>query len=220
MQGADRLARGGARHRRLRGIASGRENSPTDATRTADSGRRSGAAELARGLLYLGFMNTLKEILVATDFGEASATALRYGRDLARRFGARLHVLHVVDLLPARLGGIEGYVPNLGNIQREIEEQSATDLDALLSDDDRTSLRACAVLRTSTSPAAEIVDYARHNGIDLILVGTHGRTAAARWLIGSVAEKVVRSAPCPVMTVRHPEHEFVLPDPREALARA
>ena len=65
---------------------------------------------------------------------------------------------------------------------------------------------------TAISPAAAIVDYARREQIDLIVMGTHGRGGVAHLLMGSVAERVVRTAPCPVLTVRHPEHEFVLPD--------
>ena len=73
-----------------------------------------------------------------------------------------------------------------------------------------------AVLETSDHPADEIVQYAKAAGIDLIVMGTHGRGAMAHLLVGSVAETVVRTAPCPVLTVRHPEHEFVVPDAAEA----
>ena len=72
---------------------------------------------------------------------------------------------------------------------------------------------------TSNSPAIEIVDYARKNGIDLIVMGTHGRGAIAHFFMGSVAERVVRMAPCPVLTVRNSEREFVLPDALVAVSR-
>jgi nucleotide-binding universal stress UspA family protein len=65
-----------------------------------------------------------------------------------------------------------------------------------------------------------IVGYAKENDVDLIIMGTHGRGAIAHLLMGSVAERVVRTAPCPVLTVRHPEHEFVLPDALAAVAKA
>ena len=68
-------------------------------------------------------------------------------------------------------------------------------------------LRACG----AAGPWAEIVRYAKEGGLDLIIVGTHGRGMLGHLLMGSVAEKVVRMAPCPVLTVRHPQHEFVLP---------
>jgi nucleotide-binding universal stress UspA family protein len=73
---------------------------------------------------------------------------------------------------------------------------------------------------TSAAPALAIVEYASANGIDLIVVGTHGRRAVAHLLMGSVAERVVRTAPCPVLTVRHPEHEFIRPDTLVAAAGA
>jgi nucleotide-binding universal stress UspA family protein len=73
---------------------------------------------------------------------------------------------------------------------------------------------------TGTNPAATIVDYARAHMIDLIVLGTHGRGAVAHMFMGNVAERVVRSAPCPVLTVRHPQHEFVLPDALVAVSRA
>ena len=72
---------------------------------------------------------------------------------------------------------------------------------------------------TSNSPATEIVNYARRNGIDLIVMGTHGRGAIAHLLMGSVAERVVRTAPCPVLTVRNPERDFVRPDALVAVSR-
>jgi nucleotide-binding universal stress UspA family protein len=165
-------------------------------------------------------MNTLKDILVATDFGEASNTALLYGRELARRFGARLHVIHVVDLLVAHVGASEGFITNLQELQQDDEVQAEEDLQRLLSEEDRQALRARTVVTTSSTPAEAIVDYAKTANIGLIVVGTHGRRAMARLLVGSVAERVVRSAPCPVLTVRHPEHEFIVPDALQVVARA
>jgi nucleotide-binding universal stress UspA family protein len=73
---------------------------------------------------------------------------------------------------------------------------------------------------TSDAPAVAIVDYAARGKIDLIVTGTHGRGGVAHMVMGSVAERIVRTAPCPVLTVRHPEHEFVLPDARTAVAEA
>ena len=69
-------------------------------------------------------------------------------------------------------------------------------------------------------PAHAITEYAKEAAVDLIVLGTHGRGAVAHLLMGSVAERVVRTAPCPVLTVRHPEHEFVLPDALVAFAGA
>ena len=73
---------------------------------------------------------------------------------------------------------------------------------------------------TSNAPALAIVEYAKGSDINLIVIGTHGRGGMAHLLLGSVAERVVRSAPCPVLTVRHPEREFVLPDALVAVTKA
>ena len=87
-------------------------------------------------------------------------------------------------------------------------------LGKILTEQEDKELRAEYVLRASGlgGPYVEIVRYAQERTIDLIVMGTHGRGFVAHMLMGSVAEKVVRKAPCPVLTVRHPEHEFVIPD--------
>ena len=164
-------------------------------------------------------MIRLKKILVATDFGESSEAALMYGRDLARGFDATLDVLHIVQNVYSHFG-TEAYVSVLPDLQRDVEDAARTRLEALLSEEDRTALQATPVILTSGAPASAIVDYANEARIDLIIMGTHGRGAVAHMLMGSVAERVVRTAPCPVLTVRHPEREFVLPDALVAVARA
>lgn len=165
-------------------------------------------------------MIALKKILVATDFSEPSEAALAYGRELARNFGASLTVLNVVDNILTRAYGADGMVLADSELQREIEAGAQKQVDALLFGEDRRDLRAVGVTVTSNSPAAAIVTYARDLAIDLIVMGTHGRGAVAHLLMGSVAERVVRTAPCPVLTVRHPEHEFVLPDALVAVGKA
>ncbi|HEU4927418.1 MAG TPA: universal stress protein [Vicinamibacterales bacterium] len=157
-------------------------------------------------------MIALKKVLVATDFGPASEAALRYGRAFARGFGAELHVLHVVDNVFARAVAGYAYAAISPTIQQDIERAGRAQTEALLGEDDRQDLHAVAATATSTSPADAIVEYARDRAVDLIIVGTHGRGPVAHLLLGNVAERVVRMAPCPVLTVRQPEHEFVLPD--------
>ena len=165
-------------------------------------------------------MIAVKNVLVATDFGIASETALVYGRELARTFNARLHVLHAVDDLLGRAMSAEGYAADVSGIQQAIEKSARERLDAIVADDDRRELQAHTVLMTSVNPAAAIVTYAKEAAIDLIVVGTHGRGGMAHFFMGSVAERVVRTAPCPVLTVRHPEHEFIQPDALQAVARS
>ena len=82
----------------------------------------------------------------------------------------------------------------------------------LVSNDDRRELLATTVLRVSNSTAQVIADYAKEASIDVIVIGATGRGTVDRMLMGSVADKVIRRAPCPVLAVRHPEREFVFPD--------
>ena len=156
-------------------------------------------------------MIALRDILVATDFSEAADSALQYGRALAHQFGSTLHVLHVADDVYVRLGG-DAYVAVLPELQKELEAEARKRLDALLVDNDPDPLPAKPVVVTATAPAAAIVDCARDRHIDLIVMGTHGRGGVAHLLMGSVAERVVRTAPCPVLTIRRPEREFVTSD--------
>jgi nucleotide-binding universal stress UspA family protein len=165
-------------------------------------------------------MMTLKNVLVATDFSEASDAALTYGRTLARMFGATLHVLHVTENVYLRSFGSEAYVPAVPDLQAEVDEAARKQLDALVIDSDGSGPATRKVLRTANAPAREIIEYAAAEGIDLIVMGTHGRGGVAHLLMGSVAERVVRTAPCPVLTVRHPEHEFIVPDTLAVAARA
>lgn len=164
-------------------------------------------------------MIRLKNVLVATDFSETSEAALAYGRELARTFGAKLHVLHVADNIMMRYA-FDGSVVLPADAQADLEHAARTRLERLLGDDDRRELGAIAVLRPSNVPPDTIVDYAKAADIDLIVMGTHGRRALARLLLGSVAERVVRTSPCPVLTVRHPEHEFLAPDALVSVAKA
>jgi nucleotide-binding universal stress UspA family protein len=157
-------------------------------------------------------MITLTNILVATDFSEPSDAALTYGRALACHFKSTLHVVHVVGHVPDVFSAAEAYVISVPKLEQQIEDAARKALDDLLIDNNELPLPIRRVLITSNAPALAIVDYARQEPIDLIVTGTHGRGAVAHALIGSVAERVLRTAPCPVLTVRHPEHEFVVPD--------
>ena len=139
-------------------------------------------------------MIALKNILVATDFGEAADAALAYGREMARTFGSTLHVLNVADDVYVRLGG-DAYVAVLPDLQKDLEVAAQKQLDALLIDNDPKPIPVKRAVLTSSATAAAIVQYARDRNIDLIIVGTHGRGAVAHLLMGSVAERVVRSAP-------------------------
>ena len=148
-------------------------------------------------------MIVLKHVLVATDFSPPSDAALTYASALARTFDAELHVLHVAENFFFRATPSDPHAVVAAR-QRTLDHRLAAAA--------RAGLRARAVIEVSDSPADAIVEYAQGEGIDLIVMGTHGRSAISQLLVGSVAERVVRTAPCPVLTVRRPEHEFVIPD--------
>ena len=165
-------------------------------------------------------MIALKNILVATDFSEASDAALNYGRTLARTFGATLHVLHVTENVYLQAFGSEAYIASVPDLQRDVDEAARKQLDGLLMDSDGSGPAVRKVLQTANAPARTITEYATKEGVDLIVMGTHGRSGVAHLLMGSVAERVVRTAPCPVLSVRHPEREFIVPDMLATTARA
>ncbi|MCU1386278.1 MAG: putative universal stress protein [Acidobacteria bacterium] len=166
-------------------------------------------------------MITLRKVLVATDFSAPSIAALSYGRELARSFGATLTVVHVVDDIVMRAYGVDsGVLVTDPAVQRQFEADALTQVTAAISDDDRTHLAAEGVVLVASAPSAAIVGYAHESRTDLIVMGTHGRGGFAHLLMGSVSERAVQSAPCPVLTVRHPEHAFVHPDALVAVAKA
>jgi universal stress protein A len=155
-------------------------------------------------------MIALKNVLVATDFSEPAAVALKYGRDIARTFNARLHVLHVVDDV------LTHYSPEIGliseDMQKDLERIAWRHLEALITEDDRRTVEMIPVVQSNVGAALGIVDYAKKNLIDLIIMGTHGRGVIRHLLLGSVAERVVRIAPCPALTVHANEREFIAAD--------
>jgi len=162
-------------------------------------------------------METFRTLLVATDFGETSEAALGEGRAVARALGAELHVIHVVHDLAVHGGEWLGSAMSLRATQADAEEAARQRLDSLVSETDRQALGARTVVVTANSIPQAILDYADEANIDLLVVGTHGRGPLGRLVMGSVAEALVRTAPCPVLTVRHPRHAAVPPEPPHAV---
>lgn len=161
-------------------------------------------------------MIVLKNILVATDFSDSAAVALAYGRDLARTFNARLHLAHMVEDVMVRYSPEVSFaVPEL---QKNLEQKAWRDLRALITEDDRV-LNVVPIVQTCVNIPNALVDYAKANNIDLVITGTHGRGAIQHLLMGSVAERVVRTAPCPVLTVHAKERDFIAPDALVATAK-
>ncbi len=162
-------------------------------------------------------MIRLKNVLVATDFSEPSQTAMEYGRTLARTFGATLHVVHVVENVFIRTAAGEFGVAEAGVVLQSLEDAAKSQLAAVVGDDDRRELGATASILNANTAASGIVSYAKEHAIDVIVIGTHGRGALSKLLMGSVADRVVRTAPCPVLSVHPGEREFVVPDALQAV---
>lgn len=155
-------------------------------------------------------MIELKRILLPTDFSEYSKTAINYACAFADQFGAELHLLHVLQDLVALVPEPELAIPPPGDYLKELQESCERALDQLLDPAWEAEHKVVRATRQGP-PFLEIVRYAKEEDIDLIVIGTHGRSGLAHVLLGSVAERVVRKAPCPVLTVRPSDHQFVMP---------
>ena len=135
-----------------------------------------------------------------------------------RAFGAKLHLLHVeprhdLQIMVERELIVEKYLSEMA--AATFPQNAARELLAkVLTRQEQNEVAAECVLRASGlgGPYAEIVRYAKERDIDLIVMGRHGHGFAPHILLGSVAEMVIRRAPCPVLTVQHPQHEFVVPE--------
>ena len=154
-------------------------------------------------------MITLKKILVPTDFSECSEAATRYAFELAHTFDATLHLLHVVEDPNTTPWAAEGFPLSLVEVLERFQDESRK---RLLASVPAADLNRVVVSCPIAAPVPEILRYAQDESVDLIVMGTHGRGPMAHLMMGSVAERVVRTAPCPVLTVKHPEHEFVRAD--------
>lgn len=144
----------------------------------------------------------IRNILVPTDFSAGSAAALACARELAAAVGASLHVMHVVENPFAPGGFMEMHPLPPGYYPLEMENAAKRRLDDCLSADDKIKFHA--TLTTAVGiPAREILQRLDEEPkIDLVVMATHGRGGVARLVMGSVADKVVRGAPCPVMTLK------------------
>lgn len=144
----------------------------------------------------------IRRILVPIDFSSGSLRALEYARELARGLGAELLLLYVFE--PMDFSGYsENFLPppQLTQVLGEHHAKARERL-ARLAEETAASGPRARWLLVDGSPAQRIVETARAEGIDLVVMGTLGRTGVPHLLLGSVAEKVVRLAPCPVLTVR------------------
>ena len=145
-------------------------------------------------------LTRITRLLVPTDFSPTSDIALQYAFDIAPP-GAALHVLHVVEDRSLATAYPDGFYVELPGAREQAIDQANDRLKAIVRSSDRPDLTLTTEVVVGWSVAA-IVQDAKVRNADLIVMGTHGRTGLAHALLGSVAERVLRTAPCPVLTVR------------------
>jgi nucleotide-binding universal stress UspA family protein len=151
----------------------------------------------------------IQRVLLPTDFSAYSATATKYACELATKFDAELHLLHTLEI---HLSSTPDFGMGL-DLPKYIKESFVAAEKSLtrVLDPQWSAGRKVVHAVIEGSAKVEIVRYARKNDIDVIVLATHGRTGLAHIIIGSVAEAVVRTAPCPVLTVRPEGHQFIMP---------
>jgi len=147
-------------------------------------------------------MKRFEKILLPVDFSDYSEVACEYAITLARTFNSSLQVLHVINE-PVDLRGF--YVPHISfeQLEKEIETGAARMLEAFCQNNLK-NFEAFDTMVVTGVPYEEIIRAATEKESSLIVIGTHGRTGLDHLIFGSTAERVVRSAPCPVMTIRLP----------------
>jgi universal stress protein A len=149
-----------------------------------------------------------EKILCPVDFSEFTDEILAYAVNIAKRFDSELHLIHVIPNLNYFTPYESFLTPeNLVAIERNIEGEVGKDFDKITK---KLDLPFKRIVKTGVT-FVEIIDYIKDQGIDLVVMGTHGRSGIEHILIGSVAEKVVRKSPCPVLTVRPKDKAFKMP---------
>jgi universal stress protein A len=150
-------------------------------------------------------MLPIKKILCPTDFSEPSYEALKAADELALHFGAALHIVNVVPVVPIVEApiGVESASFNVASYQQELEAQAERAIKNLVDQKVSKGINAVADILIGNE-AGEIVRYAQENSIDMIVIATHGRSGWRRFIAGSVTDQVVRQATCPVLTIRKP----------------
>ena len=146
-------------------------------------------------------MKTAFKILVPIDFSDLSKEAFFVACDIAKRLQGRLLILHVVDYVTPSLFFAEGMVPPESHTEfLDFRIAKEKQLEELMEDERARGLWIHPIFTTGV-PTEEIVERARRHKADLIVMSTHGRTGISHFLLGSVAEGVIRKAPCPVLTL-------------------
>ena len=152
-------------------------------------------------------MITLKQILLPLDGSACSQKAQRYAVTLAQHFGARVLALHVTHAHWEQDSFETG-----PDVVQKVQQEQAAEAARIRQEVSEAATQAgvaCELQCLTGSPAEVILRVAKEKAVDLVVMGTHGRSGLRHALLGSVAEKTVQHAPCPVLVVRQAEHEFV-----------
>lgn len=150
-----------------------------------------------------------KRILFATDFSESAGFALPYAVDLAQKYQANLHILHVVEPIVAPVDFAWGTY-NYPDIEKQVKTYVDETMESIQQKDIPGGMDV-KIHTLSGKPWREIVAFARDDEMDVIVIATHGLSGLSHAIYGSTAEKVIRKAHCPVLVIRHPEVKFEMP---------
>ena len=151
-------------------------------------------------------MEQIKKILVPIDFSDYSKNALKYAAQFAKQFSAKIYLIYVVEpmIYPADFSMGQVAIPST---DIDLHSRAEEELKKLSKDIVNGGSKVEVLIKTG-KPFVEIIESAAANDIDLIIIATHGHTGVEHLLFGSTAEKVVRKAPCPVLTLREPVKGF------------
>lgn len=151
-------------------------------------------------------MNVIKNILVPIDFSDYSKNALRYAVQFAQQFKAKMFLVYVVEpmIYPADFSMGQVAIPSMDS---DLHSRAEEELKNLAASFINKVVESETIIKTG-KPFVEIIEIAKEIDADLIIMATHGHTGVEHLLFGSTAEKVVRKAPCPVLTLREPVKGF------------
>ncbi|MCS7229953.1 MAG: universal stress protein [Candidatus Kryptonium sp.] len=141
----------------------------------------------------------IKKILLPTDLSPASISAFKYAKSLAEKYGASIYVLYILENIP--ILAIHGLDLTLERVEKNMEENAKQQLEKIVKENLKTKSKVQIFIRKGVVDD-EILKFADEKKVDLIVMGTHGRTGIEYTLLGSITEKIVRKAKCPVLTIK------------------
>ncbi len=157
-------------------------------------------------------MKKLKKILFPTDFSRCANQALAHALDLAKKYHAELHMFHGIVLHAEDPHNPLHHIPDVAEIHKTLKDTATEQMDSIIRSYHAEDFDIVKVQDRGIAAAPVILEYAKDNDIDLIVMGTHGRRGLEHLFLGSVAEEVIRTASCPVMTVREQKEAIPVED--------